>query len=103
MLATIEEQSNHHVATFKRQLPHSIDVVWAAITENDKLQKWMSNLEIIDLRKNGKMHFNMNDGTDAYEKKPLPIMQKMKLSNLIGVRIRYDSNFLLMTRAHSSY
>lgn len=67
MLATIEEQSNHHVATFKRPLPHSIDVVWAAITHNDKLQKWMSNLEIIDLRKNGKMHFNMNDGTDAYE------------------------------------
>lgn len=67
MLATIEEQSNHHVATFKRQLPHSIDIVWAAITENDKLQKWMSNLEIIDLRKNGEMHFNMNDGTDAYE------------------------------------
>lgn len=67
MLATIEEQSNHHVAIFKRPLPHSIDVVWAAITSNDKLKQWMSNLEIIDLRKNGKMHFNMNDGTDAYE------------------------------------
>ncbi|SKB89717.1 Activator of Hsp90 ATPase homolog 1-like protein [Lysinibacillus sp. AC-3] len=26
----------------------------------------MNNLEIIDLRKNGKIHFNMNDGTDNY-------------------------------------
>ncbi|KPN95908.1 SRPBCC family protein [Lysinibacillus sp. ZYM-1] len=68
MLATIEKQSNRHVAKFKRPLPHSVDAVWAAITNNEMLQKWMSNLEILDLRKNGKMHFNMNDGTDAYEK-----------------------------------
>ncbi|WP_155593331.1 SRPBCC family protein [Lysinibacillus cavernae] len=67
MLATIEKQSNHHVVKFKRPLPYSVDAVWAVITKNENLQKWMSNLEIIDLRKNGKMHFNMNDGTDAYE------------------------------------
>ena len=67
MLATIEKQSNRHVATFKRPLTHSVDAVWAVLTNNESLQKWMSNLEIIDLRKNGKIHFNMNDGTGTFE------------------------------------
>lgn len=67
MLATIKKQSDCHVVTYKRPLPHSVDAVWKVITTNENLQKWMSNLEIIDLRQNGKMHFNMNDGTDTYE------------------------------------
>lgn len=67
MLATIEKQSNRHVVKYKRPLPHSVNAVWEVITTNEKLQKWMSNLEIIDLRKNGKMRFNMNDGTNTYE------------------------------------
>lgn len=67
MLATIEKQSNHHIATFKRPLPHLKNAVWAAMTNNENLQKWMSNLEIIELRKNGKIHFNMNDGTGNFE------------------------------------
>ncbi|WP_341300810.1 SRPBCC family protein [Lysinibacillus sp. FSL H8-0500] len=67
MFAIIEKQSNHHVAKFKRPLPHPVDTVWAAVTKNENLQKWMGNLEIIELGKNRKIHFNMNDGTDAYE------------------------------------
>ncbi len=51
MLATIQKQPNNYVVTFTRSLPHSIDAVWAVLTENDKLQKWMSNLEVIDLQK----------------------------------------------------
>lgn len=31
--------------------------------KNDKLQQWMPNLEVVDLRKSRKMKFNMNDGT----------------------------------------
>ncbi|WP_445478698.1 SRPBCC family protein [Lysinibacillus irui] len=67
MLATIKKQSDCHVVTYKRPLPHSVDAVWKVITTNENLQKWMSNLEIIDLRQDGKMHFNMNDGTGTYE------------------------------------
>ncbi|MGE7690895.1 SRPBCC family protein [Lysinibacillus sp. NPDC097214] len=66
MLATIQKQQNSYIVTFNRPLSHSVDAVWAVLTENGKLQKWMNNLEIIDLRKNGKIHFNMNDGTDTY-------------------------------------
>ncbi|MDM5250713.1 SRPBCC family protein [Lysinibacillus sp. G4S2] len=66
MLATIQKQQNNYVVKFNRPLSHSVEAVWAVLTENGKLQKWMNNLEIIDLRKNGKIHFNMNDGTDTY-------------------------------------
>jgi len=66
MLATIQIQQNSSIVKFNRPLSHSVDAVWAVLTENGKLQKWMNNLEIIDLRKNGKIHFNMNDGTDTY-------------------------------------
>ncbi|MGE7674599.1 SRPBCC family protein [Lysinibacillus sp. NPDC094403] len=67
MLATIQKQQNNYVVKFNRLLSHSVDAVWAVLTENEKLQKWMNNLEIIDLRKNGTIHFNMNDGTNAYK------------------------------------
>ncbi|MFJ8100732.1 SRPBCC family protein [Lysinibacillus sp. NPDC096212] len=67
MLATIQKQQNNYVVKFNRPLSHSADAVWAVLTENEKLQKWMNNLEIIDLRKNGKIHFNMNDETNAYK------------------------------------
>lgn len=67
MLATIQKQQNNYVVKFNRPLSHSVDAVWAVLTENEKLQKWMNNLEIIDLRKNGKIYFNMNDGTNAFQ------------------------------------
>ena len=67
MLATIQQQQHNYIVKFKRPLSHSVDAVWTVLTENEKLQKWMNNLEIIDLRKNGIIHFNMNDGTNAYE------------------------------------
>ncbi|MGE8034988.1 SRPBCC family protein [Lysinibacillus sp. NPDC093692] len=66
MLATIQKQQINYGVKFNRPLSHSVDTIWAVLTENGKLQKWMNNLEIIDLRKNGKIHFNMNDGTDTY-------------------------------------
>ncbi|KOP80982.1 activator of Hsp90 ATPase 1 family protein [Lysinibacillus sp. FJAT-14745] len=67
MLATIQKQQNNYIVKFNRPLSYSVDAIWTVLTENEKLQKWMNNLEIIDLRKNGKIHFNMNDGTNAYQ------------------------------------
>lgn len=37
-------------ARFERLLNHSAEKVWAAITENDKLEKWMPNLEVKELQ-----------------------------------------------------
>ena len=53
MLAVIEKVEGGNIARFERLLKHSVEQVWAVLTENDKLEKWMSNLEIEELRKKG--------------------------------------------------
>jgi len=63
MLAVVEKKGDGYIATYNRPLNHSVEKVWATLTKNDKLQKWMSNLEVVDLRKGGTIKFNMNDGT----------------------------------------
>lgn len=52
-----------HLARFERTLNIKVENVWAALTENDQLVKWMPNLEIVDLKQNGTIQFHMNDGT----------------------------------------
>ncbi|GIO23341.1 SRPBCC family protein [Oceanobacillus sp. J11TS1] len=63
MLATLEKTENGYTATFNRRWGNTLEKVWNTLTKNDKLQQWMPNLEVADLRKNGRMKFNMNDGT----------------------------------------
>ncbi|MGE7758735.1 SRPBCC family protein [Peribacillus sp. NPDC097895] len=63
MQAVIEKDGNGIIARFDRPLCHSMEKVWGALTENDKVEKWMSNLEMKDLRNKGTILFNMNDGT----------------------------------------
>lgn len=66
MLAVVEKFEDGYIATYNRPLHHSVDKVWSALTENAKLEKWMSNLQVIDLQKGGTIKFNMNDGTGKY-------------------------------------
>lgn len=66
MFAEIEKVENGCTAIFKRLLPHTVEEVWAALTENDKLEKWFSNLQVTVLRKNGTIKFNMNDGSGEF-------------------------------------
>lgn len=66
MLATISQQPNATIAQYTRSFPSSVQQVWAVLTENHYLQQWVRNLEIVDARKNGKMHFHMLDDTDAF-------------------------------------
>ncbi|SHF26040.1 Uncharacterized conserved protein YndB, AHSA1/START domain [Seinonella peptonophila] len=63
MLAVVKKVKDGYIATYKRQLNHSIGKVWASLTENDKLEKWMSNLQVVDLQKGGTIKFNFNDGS----------------------------------------
>ncbi|MEK4299851.1 SRPBCC family protein [Oceanobacillus sp. FSL W8-0428] len=63
MLAAVEKTENGYIATFARNFNSSVDEVWGTLIKNDKLQQWMPNLEVVDLRKSRKMKFNMNDGT----------------------------------------
>lgn len=63
MLATLQQTKDGYVARFERHLKHSVEKVWASLTENDKLQKWFGELSIDDLREGGIIKFDMQDGT----------------------------------------
>jgi uncharacterized protein YndB with AHSA1/START domain len=65
MLAVIEKVEGGYIARYDRPLKHSVEKVWAALTQNEKLGKWMPNLHVEDLRSGGTIKFNMNDGTGA--------------------------------------
>lgn len=66
MLALIDKVENGYVARYDRPLKHSIEQVWAALTENDKLARWMSNLIVEDLRDGGTIKFDMKDGSGTF-------------------------------------
>ncbi|MED0973301.1 MULTISPECIES: SRPBCC family protein [Bacillus cereus group] len=63
MLAVINKQSNEYVVQFDRHFPYTIEEVWSVLTDNNKLKKWMSNLQIEDLCTGGIIKFDMMDGT----------------------------------------
>jgi len=63
MIATIQKENGTLFARYERQFQHSMEAVWAMLTENEKLKQWFGELEIVDLRKDGLIQFDMQDGT----------------------------------------
>jgi uncharacterized protein YndB with AHSA1/START domain len=63
MLAVIEQAEAGYIARFERHLKHSVEKVWASLTENDKLAKWFCELEVDSLCVGGIIKFTMPDGT----------------------------------------
>jgi len=63
MLADIQKADEGFTARFDRHLKHSVENVWAYLTENEKLAKWFSELSVDDLREGGSIKFDMQDGT----------------------------------------
>ncbi|CAH0119273.1 hypothetical protein PAE9249_01772 [Paenibacillus sp. CECT 9249] len=63
MLAVIKKSKDGTVVRFERHLKHSVEKVWASLTENEKLAKWFPELRIDDLREGGVVKFDMQDGT----------------------------------------
>jgi uncharacterized protein YndB with AHSA1/START domain len=63
MLAVLQKAENGYIARYERHFKHSVEKVWAYLTENDKLAKWFSELEVDTLREGGIIKFNMPDGT----------------------------------------
>ncbi len=63
MIAIIEKQNNEYFVQYDRHLPFTIEEVWSVLTDNNKLKKWMSNLQIEDLKTGGIIKFDMMDGT----------------------------------------
>lgn len=63
MLADIERAEQGYLARFERHYPHPVSRVWAMLTDNEQLAKWFPELKVNDLRKGGKILFDMQDGT----------------------------------------
>ncbi|OOR22462.1 SRPBCC family protein [Bacillus wiedmannii] len=63
MLAVLDKQGNEYVVQFERYFSYSIEEVWSVLTENSKLKKWMSNLQIESLKTGGIIKFDMMDGS----------------------------------------
>ncbi|MFE8697479.1 SRPBCC family protein [Cytobacillus sp. FJAT-53684] len=63
MLALLKKEKNGYTAIFDRFLNHSVEQVWAMLTENEKLSTWFSELKIEELREGGLIKFDMGDGS----------------------------------------
>lgn len=66
MLASLIKNDNVFIATFERTFDQPVEKVWSVLTENNQLAKWMSHLEIKDMRKGGLIIFNHNDGSGNF-------------------------------------
>ncbi|QUG43601.1 SRPBCC family protein [Psychrobacillus sp. INOP01] len=63
MIATIQKENGNYIARYERQFQHSVETVWAMLTNNTKLKQWFDELHIVNLRKGGIIKFDMQDGT----------------------------------------
>jgi len=63
MIARIEKVDNNYLAIYERNLSHPVEEVWSYLTDNEKLQKWFSELRVVELREGGVIKFDMGDGT----------------------------------------
>ncbi|WP_391205843.1 SRPBCC family protein [Psychrobacillus sp. L4] len=63
MLATIQKENEIYTAYYERHICHSVENVWSMLTDNEKLQQWFTELQVVDLRNDGLIKFDMKDGT----------------------------------------
>ena len=63
MIATIQKENGNYIARYERQFQQSVEAVWAMLTDNEKLKLWFDELEIVDLRVDGLIQFDMQDGS----------------------------------------
>ena len=63
MLGKITKNDQHFTVTMERMYPHAVEKVWAYLTENDKLQQWFPELAVESLQVDGRITFDMGDGS----------------------------------------
>ena len=73
MIADIKRYENGYLAHYERPLKHSVEAVWAMLTENAQLARWFDELQVGDLRQGGFMKFNM----------PGVIVQNLEIRELV--------------------
>ncbi|REE68051.1 uncharacterized protein YndB with AHSA1/START domain [Paenibacillus taihuensis] len=68
MLAIVSQNGEGYMARFERVFTaHSVQQVWAYLTDNELLPTWFPELRVGELREGGCMRFLMPDGGDALE------------------------------------
>ena len=63
MLAVIEKSQIGYEVRLDVHMKGSVKEVWSWLTENEKLKQWFAELSIEELRKGGRILFDMSDGT----------------------------------------
>ncbi|KOY14312.1 SRPBCC family protein [Paenibacillus xylanivorans] len=63
MIADLKQTPTGNMARFERHWKYSVEEVWSYLTENEKLAKWFTELQVEELREGGSIKFNMPDGT----------------------------------------
>ena len=63
MIAEIGKLTGGYIVKFEREFPYTVEEVWSVLTENSKLKKWMSNLQIESLKTGGIIKFDMMNGS----------------------------------------
>lgn len=96
MLAKINKSGGTPVAVFTRQLYYSVDEVWSYLTENSKLQQWFPELEIQELKKDGNILFDMQDGN--YER-----MEILEIDPKRTFAFTWDENSVRFELAANSF
>ncbi|AZN38745.1 SRPBCC family protein [Paenibacillus albus] len=79
MLAVVQQAGDGYTARFERAFNHSVQQVWAYLTDNELLSTWFSELRVGELREGGSMKFHMPGGGDVLE---MPILE-MKLQSVL--------------------
>lgn len=85
MYATIKKQNGSTIAEFNRVIHHPTESVWRMLTVNEQLQKWFPQLEIDQLRPDGKIRFDF--GNESYEE-----MTILEVSEPTSFAFSWDKN-----------
>ncbi|MES5955178.1 SRPBCC family protein [Bacillus fungorum] len=63
MIAEIGKLTDGYIVKFERQFAYTIEEIWSVLTENSKLKKWISNLQIESLKTGGIIKFDIMGGS----------------------------------------
>lgn len=100
MIADIKQVENGYIARYERQINHSIEHVWAMLTDNEELEKWFQELRVGDPRKGGFMKFDMQDGEfeelQIFEHTPLSVLEFDWFGDVVRFELYPEQNGCLL-------
>lgn len=92
MLGKITKNEQHFTVTMERMYKHPAEMVWAYLTENDKLKQWFPELTVQNLQVDGLITFDMGDG--SFEEMRILALEPQRLLEFTWDRdvVRFELN-----------